>query len=372
MDEAAQLFTVGKRFPEHMPVPQRGEVLALLRGYGISFDGEIRLIDSTHDENDVRLNYIIGKQWVLRVFKAPGMTEKRMGDLYRLIGRYLEAGILCPQFVQDENGFFLHACEPYQCSLSEYVDLPLAEEAALADEDLLIREVQAHTASFAASYRNVDLSDTMVMYSLFDLSPFDQEAGIYEKEDNFHQLIAALRDQSENSLAAALEAKHASVRARLKSVYRSLGRCVFQGDENFSNVLVDAQGHFKGFIDFNLAGTEVVVNQLANLVGFDYDEARAEPIGARARLDHAVQGFRANMRRVLEIYRATPDELYAMNLYAWIVMVAQWPTLCYFKDSLNGALRDEILALLGLLAQFPEETLTEGLTAGGAGTKGLL
>ncbi len=359
--EGAAAFAAGERFPKDMPLPQRGEVLSLLGHYGVSWDGEIHLIDSTHDENDIRLNYIIGKQWVLRVFKAPGMNEKRMGDLSRLVERYLAAGILCPRFLRGEDGLFLRAFGPYQCSLSEYIDLPLASGEKPADEDRLIREVQENTARFAERYRDMNLSDTMGMYSLFDLCPFDQEAGIDEKEDNFRQLTADLREQHENSLAGALEKKHAFVRARLKSIYRALPRCVFQGDENFSNVLVDAEGHFKGFIDFNLAGTEVVVNQLANLVGFDYAEKCSEPIGAKTRLDHAVRGFRTNMRDVLAVYHATAQERSAMNLYAWIVMIAQWPTLCFFRDALKGALRDEILALVSLIAEFPEETLTAGL-----------
>ena len=72
--------------------------------------------------------------------------------------------------------------------------------------------------------------------------------GVDEKQDNFDRLISLLRSEKEDGLANRLEARHADIRRKLKAVYRKLPRCVFQGDENFSNVLIDDQQHFVGFI----------------------------------------------------------------------------------------------------------------------------
>ena len=357
MSEKQTQFLPGSRFPEGEKVPQWQDVLDALSMYGIRDVHQIKLIDSTHDVSDIRLNYIIDKKWVLRFCGAGAMTEARLGDFHRLIDRYNALGILCPQFLKNGEGRFLHSWNKLQCYLSEYLDYSIAWDEKIADKDRLICEVQASLARFAQAYRNVDLSDTMGMYSLFELAPYDIPNGIDEKEDNFNQLIALLRSINEDALADALTARHLDVRARLKAIYKDLPRCVFQGDENFSNVLIDEEQHFVGLIDFNLAGTEVIVNQMANVAGFDYDEERQDPVGAQNRLNFALNYFQSHIRKMLGIYRASDEEIVALRLYAWIVMVAQWPTSCFFQDALKGELKGEILELLSMLAALPEDRI---------------
>ena len=358
MVKSSDIFQPGEHFPAGTEIPQRPDIVAALAEYGIKTVGNVTLIDSTRDKADVRLNYIVDKKWVLRYCNAPDMTEKRMSDLCRLIDRYRALDIQCPQFLSDGEGRFLHPWRQFQYYLSEYIDLPLASERSIRDEDGLIREVQASVARFAETYRNVDLSETMGMYSLFDLSPFDIPNGIDEKEENFNQLIDCLRKEQETELAGRLTARHTEIRGKLKAVYRDLPRCVFQGDENFTNILIDENEHFAGFIDFNLAGTEVIVNQLANLAGFDYDEKQTGPEGADKRLAYALQSFQRSMKRMLQIYLPTELELKALPWYAWIVMIAQWPTVCYFMDALEKSkLRGEILELLSLIASLPEDRI---------------
>lgn len=348
----------GERFPKEMEAPGRSDILIVLSQFGIHAAATIKLIDSTHGASDVRLNYIIDKKWVLRFCNAPGMTEKRMGDINRLVGRYRAMGYKCPAFIADDTGKYLRPWRQFLCCLSEYIDLPLASEVELKDEDQLSFEVAESVARFAETYRDVDLSETMGMYSLFDLSSFDIPNGVDEKQDNFDQLIGLLRSEEEDGLANRLEARHADIRRKLKAVYRELPRCVFQADENFSNVLIDDAQHFAGFIDFNLAGTEVIVNQLANLAGFDYDEEQTNPEGAEARLEFAIHCFQDRINRMLRVYRATEKERQALTWYAWIVMVAQWPNFCFFKNAIKkGVLKKEICELLSLIADLPENRL---------------
>ncbi len=352
-------FTPNENYPKSAPVPQRGDILSVLALFGINSANDIKLIDSTHDAEDIRLNFIIDKKWVLRFCNPSSMDEKRIGELNRLISRYIDFGLISPRFIADGAGKYLLPWENLVCYLSEYVDLELASDLKLEPEAeaALLREVRSSVASFANKYKNVNLSETFGMYSLFDLSPFDIPEGIDEKQQNFNSLIDLLRSENESELADKLVKRHEAVRGELKAVYKALPRCVFQGDENFSNLLVDENGHFAGFIDFNLAGTEVIVNQLANLASPDFEESEKEPIGARARLDHAVKGFRESMAQMLEYYEASDSEKHATALYAWIAFISQWPIFCYFRWALKGELRSEILELLGLIAELPVEEL---------------
>lgn len=344
------MTTGDKRLPGGMTPPGRDDILAELSKYGLQARGEIRLIDTSHGADDIRLNCVIDRRWVLRFTNAPEMTEKRLSELNRLIDRYVRFGLKCPRFLTDPDGVFFHRWGDLTCYLQAYIDLPTAEGLEPGQREAVWQEVLDSVAGFAERYRGVDLIDTMGMYSLFDLAPFDIPEGIDEKQQNFNRLMKALHELGQSPLAQRLEARHARVRDELRSVYRDLPRCVFQADENLSNVLVDESNHLAGLIDFNMAGTEVIVNQFANLGG-GFREAVTEPIGADARLRYAADSYRAYQGRMLQIYRATELEKRALNGYTWIAWVAGWPKLCFFLDGLKrDGLRDEILELLGLLA----------------------
>lgn len=350
-------LTPGEHFPSYLTPPTAEEILSLLGEYGISSSGEyIHLIDSSQDpETDLRLNYIIDKRFVLRLHRAPDLTEERLGNLARLVDRYKEFGLQCPAFLPDEKGIFLHSRGPLSVYLTEYIDLPLMdvlikENPKSIDEDAFWQEVTDSVALFAQRYKNVDLMETRGMYSLFDLAPFDKEEGIDEKQQNFNQLMKTLKGMGEEALAEKLLVRHEEIRSRLKAVYKDLPQCVFQADENYSNVLVGPDGHLAGFIDFNLAGTEVIVNQLANLGG-GFQEELKEPIGAKNRLERTMEEYRQYQDRLLSLYQATDLEKQAMEWYNWIALISGWPQLCFFKEGLkNEALKEEILELLALLA----------------------
>ncbi|GEM_PF-74131 len=346
-------LTPGKHFPENMTAPDRGEILAALAGFGIAGGDEIRLIDTSHGADDIRLNYIIDKKWVLRFCNAPEMTEKRMNELNRLIGRYKDFGLRCPAFIPDKDGAFFRGWHELVCYLAEYVDLPLGDELSPEEQDALWPEVLESVARFAERYKNVDLIDTMGMYSLFDLAPYDIAVGKDEKQQNFERLTEKLREMGETALAERLEKKHSEVREKLRAVYRELPRCVFQADENLSNVLIDENKHMAGLIDFNNAGTEVIVNQFANLGG-GFDEDTLEPIGAGTRLENYLKGEKKLRARMLGIYHATELEERAMEWYGWIAAAAGWPQVCFFIAGLESEkLRGEILDLLALIAELP-------------------
>ena len=355
---------LSERFPKEMQAPGLSDIAEELAAYGVEEANHVKLIDTTHGAMDIRLNFIVDQKWVLRFCNAPDMTDKRIGDLNRLIGRYRAMGVQCPAFIADQQGRYVRPWKRLQCYLSEYIDLPLADSVEWDDEDQLTLQVAQSVAQFAETYRDVDLSETMGMYSLFDLSPFDIPHGIDEKQDNFNQLMSLLRHEGETGLAERLEARHEEVRRELKAIYRELPRCVFQGDENFSNVLVDDARKFVGLIDFNLAGTEVIVNQLVNLAGFDYDEKHMEPVGAKTRLMYALCHFHKLLSPMLRLYHATETERQALSRYAWIVMVAQWPVLCFLRKGITeGKLKSELCELLCLIADLPMEQLMPSVNA---------
>ena len=348
-------LTPKSEFLKGCKTPELDDVKALSSDFGVVKFDDVNLIDTSHDLNDVRLNYIIDKKLVLRVCNAPDMSENRIDELNRLIERYRESGLKCPKFLKNQNGNYFEKWEAYFVYVSEYIDLPIAVDAKLENEDALEIEIEQFIARFAKKYKNCDLIDTMSMYSLFDLSPFDKQNGVDEKQDNFNHLTKYLVEIGEDKLADKLTKRNEIIRAELKKVYKSLPHCVFQADENFSNVLVDENGHFAGLIDFNLAGTDVIVNHFANLSGFKYSSVEWGKQTPEEVFEESLKSYRQHIAIMLKEYDATQEELDAMKKYAWIVAVSGWPYHCFFLDSLkNPNLKAKTLELLDLLADADE------------------
>ena len=333
-----------------MTRPSAEEIAALLRTYGVSELHSIGLLDSSHGTDDVRWNYIADRRYVLRFCNAPEMTDARMENLNRLIDRYNAFGFRCPAFLKAADGRFFQTWNTLSVYLSEYIDLPLGEEATEEEKDALRTEVVISIARFMERFKEVDLIPTMGMYSLFDLCPFDVPLGIDEKQQNLNTVCDALRLIGEDALADALKQKNEAVRAYLLPVYKSLPRCVTQGDENLSNVLIDS-GHVAGLIDFNLAGTDVCVNLIANNADFNLDIFHDRPVDADKTLNDALTEYRRNAQSMLSEYHATEEERAALPYYAWIALASQYPYACAFADRIKKeACRESMLALLKWIA----------------------
>lgn len=255
------------------------ELEELLIQFGVDFFEEYEMIDSSHGESDIRHNYIIDKKYVLRINSAKVMTEERIKELNILIKRYNDFGVKAPYYISNVYGAYVLEYKDFYCYLSEYLDYPLAEGVEETYKKELFAERIQFICEFAEQFKDVDLIETLSMYSLFDLAPYDQPKGIDEKQENFNVLMLDLKASGEFELADRLTAAYANDRNELRDIYKKLPRCVFQGDENFSNLCVDEENHIIGLFDFNMSGTEVIANYLANIAfqgDFDFSEELLE------------------------------------------------------------------------------------------------
>lgn len=336
----------------------RNQINAFLASYALPAAERVEFIDSSHGEEDARHNYILDRSYVLRVNSAPVFTERRLSDLNRLIERYRAFGLKAPLFLPDRNGRYLQKIGRCGAYVSEYLDLPLADGSG--NKPALARERLTLVARFAWSYRGVDLVDTPSMYSLFDLSPYDALTGIDEKQDNLNELAAALRKWDCGDLAARLEQRNRELRGRLLPLYQKLPHCVFQGDENFSNLCLDETGHIAGIFDFNMAGTDVIANYLANLafqarVNF-LDEGLLE-YSADEVYSMILDSFRDSTGLIQRHYTFSALEKQAYLWYAEIVLLSGYvfvsAAIHYLEQEQT---RPKVLALL--------QRMIEGLPPG--------
>lgn len=327
-------------------------VRALLALWGESAR-EIRLIDSSHGEDDIRENYVIDRRLVLRVNSAPVLDDAALADLNRLIGRYRDFGIAAPRFLplDGKDCYITHTPEGFTAYLSEYLDLTPADQLGLDTPQYrtLDEKILRMTAEFAARYKNVDLSAVYGMYSLFDLCPYDKANGYDEKQENCDLLCDALREAGEPRLAEGLEQLNAALRARLLRLYPRLPKCVFQGDENGSNLCLNGRGEIIGIFDFNMAGTDVCVNYLANHALYLYD-TDSETLKALSpeQLFAGLRTAAKEGRRIVDAhYPMSPEEQEAYPLYLAITALFQWPVMCDYRKGLQDpAARENVLGLL--------------------------
>ena len=311
----------------------------------------IQFIDSSRGEDDIRENYVLDRRWVLRVNSAPVMDDARLADLNRLIGRYRDFGLAAPAFVPLAEGRYTAAlADGFFCYLSEYLDMMPADQVGLSKSQWqeLDQSILILTARFAARYRQIDLSAFYGMYSLFDLSPYDKAENIDEKQQNCNLLAETLTGIGEDALARELKALNDALRERLLRLHPRLPKCVFQGDENASNLCLNEQGEILGIFDFNMAGTDVCVNYLANhcLYRYENDFSRsAETLHSALREAEA-----EDLQIIRRYYPMTPEEEAAYPLYSAIVTLFQWPMICDYRTGLkNAETRENALAFLKLL-----------------------
>ena len=327
------------------------QVLKLLKQFDIHSAEKIEFVDSSHGEDDIRHNYIIDKKYVLRINSAKVMTEERLTELNTLIRRYHSFGMKAPLFLKAVNDRFVLEQDGKYCYLSEYLDYPLADDVKHRCREDLRRQRVIFTAKFAERFKNVDLIETVSMYSIFDLAPYDKLSGlnIDEKQENLEQLVKDLKQAGYEDLAQKLNAKNEEIRSLLKPIYKELPRCVFQGDENFSNLCVDEQDRIIGLFDFNMSGTEVCANYLANngFGNFYYEEEIVDKHTPTEILQMLLDAYRRGTELICRHYSFTEQEFFAYRLYSQIAMFsAYWNTSAFAEFLQQEKYKDRIAEII--------------------------
>lgn len=326
----------------------------ILKEYDFNHIENMELIDSSHGEDDIRYNYIVDRRYVLRVNSAKVFTEQRLIELNRLVRRYRNYGIDAPLYLCDKNGIILHKMERCFYYVSEYVDGIIPPEKLTEEQSrILVQERLRLIAEFAQANKDIDLSKVMSMYSVFELSPYDELTGIDEKQDNLNTLVEALLESDNTEMAQKIKNCNDIIRKELLKTHKILPRCVFQGDENWKNVCIDDDFHIVGLFDFNMAGTDVIVNYLANnallepsfLTEEEFQKNTAENI-----FQKTIDAFHDNTRIICRYYSFSQEELTYYYLYGKMIMLSSFPNVSAFKYFLRrNETKEKVLDLLNLI-----------------------
>ena len=326
-------------------------ITEILKKFGLAFNDVTKEVDTSHGDDDRRLNYILDDKYVLKVHSVRSMWELRLQEIQRLIDRYRSIGVYCPRMIPTLDGTLSCLYEingvPHTCFVEEFAIYPVCPDELTLDR----KEVLAHVGKLAAKYSGVDLSPIRSMWSIIDLAPLDVD--VDEKQENTNLLCDALKAAGHPDLAAKVNVLNEQMRAVIVKDYLALPRCVYQGDMNSSNEL-HKDGHFVGLIDFNMAGTDVNINVFANETNWFPEEAEFDNMT----IDEILRRIDTEQAELLKVIfeNYTMDELETrlFPYYKRIADLFQWPIVCSFKKWLKEDLRKEKgIALIQALVEKP-------------------
>ncbi len=318
-------------------------ISSILLNFGLTFTSITAFYDTSHGENDRRLNCVLDEKYVLKVHSVRSVWEQRLQEIQRLIDRYRSIGVYCPRLIPALNGHL--SCQfplngvPHTCFVEEYAIYPVCSDDLILDR----KEVLAHMGKLASRFSGVDLSPIHSMWSILDLAPLDVE--VDEKQENTDMLAKALVDAGMPALAAEVGEFNLKIRRILEKDFRFLPRCVYQGDLNSSNEL-HQDGHFAGLIDFNMAGTDVNINVFVNETNWFPDTGEFD----RLTVDGILQRIDGEQEPLLEIifdnYTMNGLEKRLLPYYKRIADLFQWPNVCLMATWLKDSSRKEKCASL--------------------------
>ena len=137
---------------------------------------------------------------------------------------------------------------------------------------------------------------------------------------------------------------------QIEKYLQQLPRCVYQGDLNESNILVDEQGNFSGIIDFNMFGTEVNINCFLNETMYyleceDFETLSAKEIFRKMNLEQ-----NQLLKGIIKEYPLNALERAMWQHYRKIIYMSFYPNTILLVSLLSESeYVDKVLELLDLI-----------------------
>ncbi len=335
---------------ENLPI-ELAEITAILSHFPVAVQDVTDFCNSSRGAEDVRWNFIFGRNYVLKINTPNGMWEKRLQEIDRLTARYRSVGVYCPSFIPTKSGAlshtWVHKSKTYICFVEEFAKYPAYEWDAEHNR----KETVEHLGRLAAKYTDVDLSEIRSMWSIIDLAPFDTD--VDEKQENADTLIGTLREFGCAELAERVVTLNTQLRAAILPHFRQLPRCVFQGDLNNSNLLHE-NGKFVGLIDFNCSGTDVNINVFINETNWFPDEKQFHEMTISELLEHMDCEHRDTVSAILQHYTLNDMEKQMYPYFKRITDLFQYPNVCQMVRWLkDDAQRDKCTKFIKVLIEQP-------------------
>ena len=296
------------------------------------------LMDESHRENDSRAAYLIGDMGTKTVLKlaANGFTTPRRVEGWAgLIRETRERGVYSPALLPSLNGRLAEIMEAdgirYVVWEEEFAPYPLAMGRNEDPEAYRARDAARPRSSDGA--RPAWQEELILFYAEMGAARLRGgwgssmyvrlEAPEGEETDEAEECVRLFEaDLLKRFPALAdrwgeIRRRWEGIRDTLAAIYPRLPFSVFQADWNDSNVLLTADGHFAGLIDYNLAGEDKVLNMAMSIGIYGFNASAGGAEEGEKRLRDALRLFSSR-------YAWNEDEICAAPLLWHYLNALYW------------------------------------------------
>lgn len=330
------------------------EIEAICKAFSIPCHQIGDVIDTSKGEDDKRYNYNMDNKYFLKINSSKVITENFLQEILRLTLKYRAIGVYCPTLIKNNKGNLAYYYEKEGIQFTCYVEECAPYRVYPSQEDRVDyafkKTVVGHLGVLAQKFSNKDLCATRSMWSLIELGPFDTDRD--EKQENLDTLIHTLKEHQYDELAERLIGANQYGREKIENYLQQLPRCVYQGDLNESNLLIDEQGAFKGIIDFNMFGTEVNINCFLNETMYYIEKLDFEILTAVEIFDKMNKVQEIMVSAILESYKLNSLEVEVWDYYKKIIYMSFYPNVMLWNALITkGQYVDKVIELIDIILE---------------------
>jgi len=305
---------------------------------------DYKIIDTSRASDDVRYTVIVkysnGEKLAIKLTNNSFTTKERIEGWNNLIKVYRGAGIYCPRIVKTITGEvskrveveekeFIMYCEEYK----KYSSLEEVSETANIEQ---IYNALYESIGIIAS-KSIDVVPWHTAYCIYDKfcaeDTYDEN---YDNALNFYKLAKKKLIQYEEKVEE-IWCLYVSIREKFEVIYHKLPVAVFQGDTNESNILINDKYDFFGLIDFNLSGTEKVLNYfLCEAICSPNDKKDLSLLMSEEYLNQCDTATIYKISLMCKHYKFSKIEMESFTTLYNLVVPFRWPTFCLFKWAINN------------------------------------
>lgn len=292
------------------------------------------------EESDHRWTVFVefpANQFVIKIAANDFTSEARVNGWVKIIEAYRELGYYSPALQKSRRGRYAETalfqdtlCVVWEEEYAAYHLLSTLDQAVYTAPDgqyTYTKEVLEFVGKVAQKH-----------YDMFPyksgwvrLEPFGAREAHDEITECVHTFDRLVREKAPRHILRweTLRAMFEQNRSQLAAIYPQLPTSVFQSDHFETNLLLDQAGHFKGVIDYNLAGTDTAINVF--LYTALYGGPRDAPLNAAAGLlpeynvlsqDRVVERLLDTLRYLRRFYTFNEAEAQAiLPLYKYVTCV---------------------------------------------------
>lgn len=267
------------------------------------------------------------EKFVIKIAANDFTSAERINGWVKIIDAYRKLGYYSPAIMKSKNGSYAEtvmfrskSCVVYEEEYAKYHLRSTLDQSVYTDK----------TGKFVYHYDVLAfLGKTAQMhYDFFPyksgwvrLEPFGSGESTDEITDCVETFDTLVREKAPKHIPRweKILALFEENKKQLAEIYPSLPTSVFQGDHFDDNLLLDDDGHFKGVIDYNLAGTDTVINVFlySVLFGYHYDDPQPDrpdmlPEYNPANRDCMIQSILDAFKYLRKFYTFNEDEVRAV------------------------------------------------------------